>query len=57
MARRGEITVTIKVRTTVSFWDAVKLRLSGVGYAVKQYIEIENDRSDDDAVERDRFLS
>jgi hypothetical protein len=57
MARRGEITVTIKVRTTVSFWDAVKLRLSGVGYAVKQYIEIENNRSDDDAVERDRFLS
>lgn len=56
MARLEDIDVVIKLKTTISFWDAVKLRLSGAGYAVKQFIEVDvQERAD--AAERDRLAS
>ena len=57
MVKLRDIQVVVKVRTTMSFWDAVKLWLSGAGYAVKQFIDIEMERRNDDAVDRDRPLS
>jgi len=58
MAKLEDIIVTVRVRTTISFWDAVKLRLSGAGYEVKRWIELEIERREEEnAAERDRPLS
>jgi hypothetical protein len=33
--------ITVRVRVVISLWDALKLRLSGAGYALKRAIEME----------------
>jgi hypothetical protein len=55
MAKLGEIAVLVRVK--ISLWDALKLRLSGGGYALKKIIEIEIKDRDNDATERNRELS
>ena len=57
MAKLEDIVVTVRVQTTISFLDALKLRLSGAGYEVKRWIELEIERREEDAAERDRPLS
>jgi hypothetical protein len=57
MAKLADATITIRVNTTVSFWDALKLRLSGAGYAIKRRIEIDLEELEDNAAERDRLVS
>ncbi len=58
MAKLGDINVVIKLRTTISLWDAIKLRISGVGFAMKKYIETDIVHGEEeDASRRDRPLS
>ncbi len=59
MAKLGDINVVIKLKTTITLWDAIKLRISGVGFAMKQYIEtdIVHGEEEEDASRRDRPLS
>jgi hypothetical protein len=57
MAKLADATITIRVNTTVSFWDALKLRLSGAGYAINRRIEIDLEELEDNAAERDRLVS
>lgn len=57
MAKLADATITIRVNTTVSFWDALKLRLSGAGYAVKRRIECDLEELEDNVAERDRLVS
>jgi len=57
MARlNDDITMTIRMRVAISFWDALKLRLSGAGFALKRLIEVTiEDR--EDAPERDHPIT
>ena len=57
MAKLGDITVHVRMRVSISFWDALKLRLSGAGMALKRWIEVEIEERKNDAAERDRPLS
>ena len=57
MAKLGDITVHIRMKVSISFWDALKLRLSGAGHALRHWIEVEIEERKDDAAERDRALS
>lgn len=55
MAKLGDITVHVRMRVDISLWDAFKLRLSGAGMAMKQWIEVEIEERD--AVERDHPIT
>jgi hypothetical protein len=55
MAKLGDMTVHVRMRMDISLWDAFKLRLSGAGMAMKQWIEVEIEERD--AVERDHPIT
>ena len=57
MAKLGNITVHVRMKVTISFWDAFKLRLSGAGFALKQWVEVEIEERKENAAERDRLVS
>lgn len=57
MAKLEDITVEVGVKVSISFWDALKLRLSGAGHALKQWIEVEIEERKADAAERDSLAS
>jgi hypothetical protein len=56
MAKLPDIVVSVQIKTDVTFWQALKLRLSGAGQAIKELIELDIQR-ESDALELDRFLS
>ena len=57
MAKLEDITVRVRMRVEISLWDALKLRLSGVGYALKRWMEVEVRNREGDAAERDHIVS
>ncbi len=52
MAKLDDLVILIRMRVAISMWDALKLRISGAGYALKQHIEVSieqrNGQADDE---------
>jgi len=57
MPKLEDITVHVRMKVSISLWDALKLRLSGAGHALTKWIEVEIAERKDDAAERDRPAS
>lgn len=48
MASVEDMTITIRVRVVISFWQAIKLRIAGLS-ALKEYIEQNLQKQETDA--------